>query len=275
MMIGLMACQTARQPTAPIASPGGHLREGWLRPLVHSEVQPFYVQDLAVSRQNREEFDNLVGVILQALQALRLVEVPPVSLGDYLDDANRNIRQQEGNVEGHVVYHTRRDLDGNFIAEGLTLSLGREAERDLDRRYLNSIHVRLEDKAVDGDVDGQIDSLQFVIDTNSAALGAIEVFIEHVDSSVGENLFDFTISRLYDSSPTSREGSVVYRGAETTEVVDWISLYLWDPLRGESYTQMVANDPTGSLFPGQVFRLPRQPWDTPASTNFPNPPSAE
>jgi hypothetical protein len=278
ILLAITACQRTPPPptTIFVTSPGGHLRTGWRRPLVHSEIEHFYISELQVSDEDPSEFNNLVALVFQGLAPIRRVVIDTMLLDDYLLGAEQGLLGPEApdGRQALMVYHMRRDLEGQPIAEGMTLSLGSELERTEEGVYLQMIHVRMEDLITGDAVDGRPDLIQIVIDSNAPTLGCIEVLLESRVGMGGEPLYTYTISRLYDSLPTSREPEVRHEGRENAEIANWCIENLWDPFRGETFTELCEQSPQGHLLPGEFIRLARFPEEIPAGTNFPLPESS-
>jgi hypothetical protein len=278
ILLALTACQRSAPPpqTIFVISPGGHLRTGWRRPLIHSEIEHFYISELQVSDTDHGEFDNLVALVFQGLAPLSRVVIDTMLVDDYLQGAELGLLGPEA-PEGRqalMIYHVRRDLDGQPLSEGMTLSLGSELERTEEGAYLQMLHVRMEDFIVNGAVDGRPDLIQVIIDSNAPTLGCIEVLLESRIAFRGEPLYTYTISRLYDSLPTSREPEVRHEGRENAEIAEWFGANLWTPFRGETFTNLCVQSPQGLLLPGEFIRLARLPEEIPAGTNFPPPESS-
>ncbi|MBN1477843.1 hypothetical protein JXA47_13905 [Candidatus Sumerlaeota bacterium] len=278
ILLAIAGCQRTPPPptTIFVTSPGGHLRTGWRRPLVHSEFEHFYISELQVSDEDPTEFNNLVGLVFRGLAPIRRLVLDTMLLDDYLLGAEQGLLGPDapGGRQALMVYHIRRDLEGMPVAEGMTLSLGSELERTEEGIYFQMLHVRMEDLITDGAVDGRPDLIQIVIDSNAPTLGCLEVLIESRPAFTGEPLYTYTISRLYDSLPTSREPEVRHEGRENAEIANWYIENIWNPFRGETFTELCAQNPQGFLLPGEFIRLARLPEEIPAGTNFPPPESS-
>jgi hypothetical protein len=272
LMITFPACQRTATPEHPLElRPRSFTWPSWHHPLVHLETQPFYTRQIKVSPENRQEFDRLVAIVLDALTRLRRLQLGSLSMEDYTLRAERALQRSGGPRMpfGFLIYHTRSDGEGRLVAEGVTLTLGRVIESAVRGRYPFTIHVRLEDRADNGAVDGRLDDLQFIIDTNSVTLGAVEVSLTREMGPLGADHFDYTLSRFDGRRATTHQRSIAYRGEDNRLVVDICEQRLWGLFRDEQFLTLIRGDPVGHLLPGEETRRRRKPRDIPLGTNFP------